>query len=221
MKYLWIIFASTAVLALIVGKILVHNYEYSSTLNAHMMKDQIDKDTYLVLGGGCFWCVEAAYERLQGIKSVISGYAGGSVENPSYQDVCAGTTGHAEVVKIIFDPEIISLGEILDVFWHVHDPTALNRQGNDIGTQYRSIVLYNSHNQKTIVEKSIRTIAASFEKPIVTQVEPLGNFYNAENYHQDYYENHKSQPYCQYVVRPKIEKVEKLYLDKLKTKYKK
>ncbi len=176
---------------------------------------------FIILGGGCFWCVEGAYERLKGIKKVVSGYAGGKVKNPSYEAVCSGVTGHAEVVKIIFDPTIISLQEILDVFWTVHDPTTLNRQGNDVGTQYRSIILYANTEQKSQVQQAIAQLKDSkkFTNPIVTQVVPLTVFYSAEKYHQDYYDNNKSQPYCLYVVKPKIEKVEKLYKTKLKAKY--
>lgn len=220
MKYVWIILI---VLGLIVTlkNIFSPKSQSSSTLNVSMMQEYNAKDSYLVLGGGCFWCVEAAYERLQGVEKVISGYAGGTVKNPSYEAVCAGTTGHAEVVKVIFNPEVISLEEILEVFWNVHNPTTPDRQGNDVGPQYRSIILYNSELQKQVAQKSIQTVAASFDKPIVTQVEPLGDFYTAENYHQDYYDNHKSQPYCYYTVRPKIKKIEKLYEDRLKTKYKK
>lgn len=218
MKYIWII--------LLVGAFVftasrMFNSQSSSTLNYDdMLQEQDEGKSYIVLGGGCFWCVEAAYERLQGIHKVVSGYAGGAVKNPSYEAVCSGKTGHAEVVKVVFDPEIISLEKILEVFWNVHNPTSLNRQGNDVGTQYRSIILYNSDLQKAVAEKSKQAVSTSFDKPIVTQLESLGDFYPAEKYHQDYYDNHKSQPYCYYTIKPKIEKIEKLYEDKLKTKYK-
>jgi peptide-methionine (S)-S-oxide reductase len=161
------------------------------------------------LGGGCFWCTEAIYQMLPGVKSVSSGYAGGKKENPTYEDVCTGTTGHAEVVQIEFDPRITSYEKILETFWDVHDPTTLNRQGHDSGTQYRSIILYNSEAQKVAAEKSKAEAQKRFKSPIVTQIVPLKQFYKAENYHQDYYRSNPNQPYCTMVIRPKVEKFEK------------
>jgi peptide-methionine (S)-S-oxide reductase len=159
------------------------------------------------LGGGCFWCVEAVYERIDGVQSVVSGYAGGQKANPTYEEVCAGTTGHAEVVQIYFDPEVISYEDILDLFWKVHDPTTLNRQGADVGTQYRSIILYNGEAQAQAAERSKAKAAAYFDDPIVTEIVPLSAFYEAEKYHQDYYENNPYAGYCTFVIRPKLQKL--------------
>jgi len=165
------------------------------------------------LGGGCFWCTEAIYQMLPGVKSVTSGYAGGTKENPTYQQVCTGDTGHAEVIQVEFDPKVVSYEKILETFWEAHDPTTLNRQGNDTGTQYRSIILYNNEAQKAAAEKSKAAAQKHFKDPIVTQIVPLKKFYKAEGYHQDYYRNNSFQPYCRAVIRPKVEKFEK----KLKT----
>lgn len=159
------------------------------------------------LGGGCFWCVEAVYERIEGVKSVVSGYAGGSAANPTYEQVCTGTTGHAEVVQIAFDPKVIGFEKILEIFWKAHDPTTLNRQGADVGTQYRSIVFYNDEAQKAAAEKSIRAAGKLYDRPIVTQLEPLQAFYPAEEYHQDYYRNNPYTGYCGFVIRPKLQKL--------------
>jgi peptide-methionine (S)-S-oxide reductase len=162
-----------------------------------------------VLGAGCFWCVEAIFQRIPGVVSVEPGYAGGHVANPTYKQVCAGTTGHAEVTRIEFDPSQVSYAELLDVFWRAHDPTTLNRQGADVGTQYRSVVFYLGEEQKRIAEESKRSAQASgkFASPIVTAVEPLAAFYQAEDYHRDYYEQNRNAPYCQIVIRPKLEKL--------------
>jgi len=159
------------------------------------------------LGGGCFWCVEAVYERIDGVQSVVSGYAGGQKANPTYEEVCAGTTGHAEIVQIYFDPEVISYEDILDLFWKVHDPTTLNRQGADVGTQYRSIILYNGEAQAQAAERSKAKAAAYFDDPILTEIVPLSAFYEAEKYHQDYYENNPYAGYCTFVIRPKLQKL--------------
>ncbi|MCA9981634.1 MAG: peptide-methionine (S)-S-oxide reductase MsrA [Anaerolineales bacterium] len=171
------------------------------------------------LGGGCFWCVEAIYQDLIGVEKVVSGYAGGFVKNPSYNAVCAGTTGHAEVVQVHFDPDAISFEDILYIFWRVHDPTTLNRQGADVGTQYRSIILYESEAQK---ETALRSLAATdqsdlYASPIVTQVAPLEDFYPAEAYHQNYYRTNPNQPYCRVVIDPKVRKFRKAFQDKLNT----
>jgi peptide-methionine (S)-S-oxide reductase len=170
------------------------------------------------LGGGCFWCVEAVYLELEGVERVVSGYAGGAVENPSYQQVCTGSTGHAEVVQITYDPEVISYEDVLYVFWRTHDPTTLNRQGADMGTQYRSIILYHDQAQKAIAERSKRETDASglWPKPIVTEIAPLEAFYPAEDYHQDYYRNNPAQPYCVMVIDPKLRKFRKAFQDRLK-----
>jgi len=170
------------------------------------------------LGGGCFWCLEAVYNELRGVESVISGYAGGSVANPSYEQVCSGRTGHAEVVQVTFDPSAISYRDILGVFFTIHDPTTLNRQGADVGTQYRSIILYGSPEQEATAREVIAETQASglWHAPIVTQVEPLERFYPAEGYHQNYFERNPYQPYCQIVIAPKVAKARQKYLERLK-----
>jgi peptide-methionine (S)-S-oxide reductase len=172
----------------------------------------------VTLGGGCYWCVEAVYENLKGVKSVVSGFSGGKIANPSYEEVCTGTTGHAEVVQITFDKTVTSLDVIFKVFFTVHDPTTLNRQGADRGTQYRSVIFYNDEEQKTEAKSIIAALtkAKVYENPIVTTIEPFSKFYKAEDYHQNYYANNKSQPYCQMVIQPKLEKFEKVFKDKLK-----
>jgi peptide-methionine (S)-S-oxide reductase len=170
----------------------------------------------IVLGGGCFWCLEAAYQEINGVTEVVPGYAGGEVTDPTYEQVCGGQTGHAEVVKVTFDSKIISLTDILDIFWAIHDPTTRNRQGNDVGTQYRSIILYSGDEQKTAAEASIKKVAQLWPDPIVTQLEPLEKFYEAEEYHRNYFLNHPEQAYCQIVINPKLEKLRKKFNDKLK-----
>jgi peptide-methionine (S)-S-oxide reductase len=171
-----------------------------------------------VLGGGCFWCLEAVYTELRGVERVISGYAGGTLANPSYEQVCSGRTGHAEVVQVTFDPDVLSFREILEVFFTIHDPTTPNRQGADVGTQYRSIILYTSPDQERIAREVIDAITASgiWSNRIVTQVEPLDRFYPAEAYHQNYFERNPDQPYCQIVIAPKVAKARKKFLDRLK-----
>ena len=159
------------------------------------------------LGGGCFWCVEAIYERLDGVTSVVAGYAGGKTANPTYAEVCTGKTGHAEVAQITFDPKKISYEKLLSVYWEAHDPTTLNRQGADVGEQYRSVIFYHSDKQKAAAEKSRSEAQVNFKDPIVTQIEPLTKFYVAENYHQDYYQNHQNAPYCRFVIKPKLDKL--------------
>jgi peptide-methionine (S)-S-oxide reductase len=159
------------------------------------------------LGGGCFWCIEAVYQRIDGVKAVVSGYAGGDKADPTYEEVCYGTTGHAEVVQIHFDPNVISYEEVLDLFWKAHDPTTLNRQGADVGTQYRSIILYNGEEQQRAAERSKAKAAAAFDSPIVTEIAPLTGFYKAEKYHQDYYRNNPHAGYCSFVIRPKLQKL--------------
>lgn len=160
-------------------------------------------------GGGCFWCMEAEFQRIPGVKFVTSGFAGGHTTNPTYEQVCTGETGHAEVTRIEFDPQKISYEKLLKYFWDAHDPTTLNRQGNDEGTQYRSIILYASEAQKEAAIKSKAEAQKTFKDPIVTEIVPETKFYKAENYHQDYYNNHRTAPYCLVVIRPKVEKIEK------------
>ena len=172
-----------------------------------------------ILGGGCFWCVEAAIKQLQGVISVRSGYMGGHLANPNYQQVCSGKTGHVEVAEITFDPAIISFNDLLHVFFTAHDPTTLNRQGNDVGEQYRSVIFYRDEAQKKTAEDVIAELTRDkvFQYPIVTAVEPASTFYVAEDYHQDYFANNPNQPYCAYVVAPKVKKIREKYAHRLKT----
>ena len=169
------------------------------------------------LGGGCFWCLDGIYRQLKGVESVVSGYAGGAKPNPSYREVCGGNTGHAEVVQITFDPSQISYRDLLDVFFTIHDPTTQDRQGGDIGTQYRSIILTHSDEQARVAREAIADVTAEgvWDDPIVTQIEPLTTFYPAESYHQDYFANNPNQPYCQVVIAPKVAKFRRKYLEKL------
>lgn len=162
-----------------------------------------------IFGGGCFWCVEAVFEQVPGVTKVVSGYTGGRTRNPSYEDICRGDTGHAEAIQITFDPSIITYAKLLDVFWDAHDPTQLNRQGNDVGEQYRSVIYYHGKEQRDAAKASRDALAASgkYKKPIVTLLQPAETFYPAEDYHQGYYQSNKEQPYCQYVIRPKLEKL--------------
>lgn len=173
----------------------------------------------ITLGAGCFWCTEAVFQRLQGVQKVVSGYSGGIIANPSYRQICTGTTGHAEVVQVYFDPKSISLEEILEVFWATHDPTTLNRQGADVGPQYRSAVFYTRDSQKETAERIKREFNESgvFEQPIVTEITPFSNFYPAEDYHQEYFNLNGMQPYCQFVIKPKVDKLKKYFSEKLKS----
>jgi len=170
------------------------------------------------LAGGCFWCLEAAFQDLKGVENVQSGYAGGRVTNPSYEDVCTGTTGHAEVVQITFDPQVVSFEDLLHVYFTIHDPTTLNRQGADVGTQYRSAIFYQSPEQKATAERVIAELQAQklWDEPVVTELKPLTAFYPAEEYHRDYFRRNPNQGYCQAVIAPKVAKVRKLYFDRLK-----
>lgn len=170
------------------------------------------------LAGGCFWCVEAVFDQVNGVESVESGYMGGGRPNPTYEAVCSGTTGHAEVVQVTFDPTRISYREILEIFFSIHDPTTLNRQGNDVGTQYRSAIFYHSEDQKTVADATIATLTDQkiFDRPIVTQVSEATTFYVAEPYHQEYFVRNPSQPYCAYLIGPKVAKFRQHFLNKLK-----
>lgn len=167
------------------------------------MEKRLEKAT---LGGGCFWCLEAVYENVKGVKDVVSGYAGGHTEHPDYRSVCTGTTGHAEVVQITYDPDVVSYEDLLEIFWTIHDPTTLNRQGADVGTQYRSVIFYHDEAQKKIAEQSKAKAQKRFDAPIVTEIVPLTRFWPAEAYHQDYFRKNPHQGYCQAVVAPKVEK---------------
>lgn len=168
------------------------------------------------LGAGCFWCVEAIFQDLQGVERVVSGYAGGAVANPTYEQVCAGRTGHAEAVQITFDPQVITYEELLEVFWRVHDPTTLNRQGADVGTQYRSVIFYHDERQKATAERSKAEAADLWPKPIVTEIAPFDAFYPAEAYHQEYYNRNPNQSYCRIVIDPKVRKFRQAFQAKLK-----
>jgi peptide-methionine (S)-S-oxide reductase len=183
--------------------------------SVNAQKQKLEKATF---GNGCFWCSEAVFQRLKGVTTVRSGYEGGDVVNPSYDDVCTGTTGHAEVIEVTYDPLKISYEELLEVFWKTHDPTTLNRQGADVGPQYRSVVFYHNDTQKAMAEKYKKELNAknAFGKPVVTAISKAAPFYVAENYHQDYYNRNGSQPYCRAVILPKMEKLEKIFKDKLK-----
>ena len=193
------------------------NKETVKVKNLEMDKITSSNLDTAIFGAGCFWCVEAIFQELNGVQSVESGYSGGSVENPSYQQVCAGSTGHAEVARIIFDPSAITYDELLEVFWTTHDPTTLNRQGADAGEQYRSVIFYLNDTQKEAAEKSKLDVAPKiWDDPIVTAIEPLKNFYIAEDYHQNYYNENSGQSYCKFVINPKLEKFRKKFKEKLK-----
>lgn len=194
----------------------------SSDMNASKSPEMNASTEVATLGGGCFWCLEAVFDRLEGVQKVESGYTGGKVENPTYKAVCTGNTGHAEVVQITFDASLTSFSDILQVFFAAHDPTTLNRQGNDVGTQYRSAIFYANTAQKEVAEAYIKQLESlnTWPNRIVTEVSPLTTYYKAEDYHQDYYELNGSQPYCAFVVRPKVEKFMKEFGARAKKEYK-
>jgi peptide-methionine (S)-S-oxide reductase len=189
--------------------------ENNSTISAPT--DSVHYDT-ATFGAGCFWCVEAVFAELKGVKATLSGYTGGTVVNPTYEQICTGNTGHAEVAQIIYDPKLTSYKDLLEVFWQVHDPTSLNRQGPDIGSQYRSVVFYRTEEQKREAEYFKKRLNEDnvYGKPVVTTIEPMGHFYKAEDYHQDYNTNNANQPYCVYVIKPKLDKFRKVFKEKLK-----
>ncbi len=189
--------------------------EAPNEIPANTSHSNIDTAT---LGAGCFWCVEAVFQRLEGVLSIESGYSGGFIKNPAYREVCNGTTGHAEVCRLTFDKTKISFDEILEVFWKTHDPTTPNQQGNDIGTQYRSVVFYHNEEQKALAEKYKEEInkSGAYDKPVITEISPLINYYKAEAYHQNYFNQNGKEGYCQYVIQPKVEKFEKIFKNKLK-----
>ena len=184
----------------------------------NIMNDNNPNYQTATFGSGCFWCTEAIFERVNGVVSVISGYSGGTVEDPTYKEVCDGTTGHAECTQITFDSSVVSYDELLEIFWKTHDPTTLNRQGNDVGTQYRSVIFYHNDEQKQKAEfyKNKLTDENIWDKPIVTEITKFEKFYPAEDYHQEYYDNNPNQGYCSFVITPKVEKFEKIFKDKLK-----
>jgi peptide-methionine (S)-S-oxide reductase len=182
-------------------------------------KDQINQQgkQLATFGAGCFWCIEACFQDLKGVISVVPGYAGGHKDHPTYKEVCSGQTGHAEVAQVVFDPSVISYEELLEAFWFVHDPTQLNRQGNDIGTQYRSVIFYHNEEQKSAALKYRQKLEAEkvWDKPIVTEIVEINNYFEAEDYHHNYYQNNPGNPYCQSVVRPKVDKFKKVFADKM------
>ncbi len=201
--------------ALFAGLLSFLSTTMTFTDNNHTVSVQTEKATF---GMGCFWCSEAVFQDLKGVQKVQSGYEGGQAENPTYKQVCTGTTGHAEVIEVTYNPQEISYEELLEVFWKLHDPTTLNRQGADVGTQYRSVIFYHNAKQKEIAEKYKADLNAQkvFPNPIVTEISPASVFYAAENYHQDYYTLHGQEPYCQFVIKPKMDKLEQVFKDKLK-----
>ena len=217
-----IILTATALLAAIAVYILLagpFTHEAMDKLGEKNFMGTTALDT-ATFGAGCFWCVEAVFQNLKGVQSVVSGYAGGTVKNPTYDDVCTGATGHAEVCQIVYDPKQVTYPQLLEVFWKTHDPTTLNRQGNDAGTQYRSAIFYHNEEQKNLAEHYKRELDSSkaFDAPIVTEIAPFTNFYKAEDYHQNYFNEHGAQPYCLFVIRPKVDKFKKAFKEKVKEK---
>lgn len=195
--------------------------ESQSNKDQSKQKDTMEKTTGLdtaTFGAGCFWCVEAVFQNLKGVHAVASGYEGGKISKPTYKEVCSGLTGHAEVIQVLFDPKVISFKELLEIFWQTHDPTTLNKQGNDEGTQYRSAIFYHNEEQKNSAEqyKSALNTSGAFDKPVVTEISPTSIFYKAEDYHQNYYNQNGNQPYCTFVIKPKVDKIKKVFSDKLK-----
>jgi peptide-methionine (S)-S-oxide reductase len=202
-------------LAVLSGSCMQTNKQY--IMNEDLIPEGRKTDT-ATFATGCFWCTEAVFQELKGVLKTTSGYSGGHLANPSYEEVCTGTTGHAECLQVIYDPAVITFDELLEVFWEVHDPTTLNRQGNDVGTQYRSAIFYHNEEQKKKAEhyKAELNKNGAYDKPIVTEITAFSNFYPAEDYHKDYFRLHGSQPYCSIVIRPKVAKFEKVFKDKLK-----
>ena len=194
------------------------NLQTEPKITDRVEPNQNENMEIITLGAGCFWCVEAIFEQLNGVSKVESGYSGGKIENPTYKAVCEGTTGHAEVCQLTYDSEVISLEEILEVFWQTHDPTTLNQQGYDVGTQYRSAIFYHNEKQKDISEKLKQKLIMEnvWPNPVVTEISPFVNFYVAEDYHQEYFQNNQDAPYCRAVIQPKLEKFEKIFKNKLK-----
>lgn len=197
------------------------NYSHSKTfqqMNAATTKEATHKQAVATFGAGCYWCTEAQFQQLKGVEKVESGFSGGHIENPTYKEVCNGTTGHAEVCNITYDPAVISFDELLAAFWTCHDPTQLNRQGNDVGTQYRSVIFYHDEEQRKKAEAYKKQLneEKAWDNPVVTEISPFTKFYIAEDYHQNYYNDNGTQPYCNFVIAPKVEKFKKIFKDKLK-----
>jgi len=194
---------------------LILQLKIKSKMNLASNSSELETATF---GAGCFWCVEAVFQNLKGVLSVESGFSGGHIKNPAYREVCMGFTGHAEVCQLVFNPTIVSFDELLEIFWQTHDPTQLNRQGNDVGTHYRSVIFYHTEQQKEKAEKYKQLLQASgaFEKPVVTEITAFDKFCKAEDYHQNYFSTNTDAPYCQFVIRPKVEKLKKVFRSKLK-----
>jgi peptide-methionine (S)-S-oxide reductase len=195
-----------------------HNSKTFKEMNSNSGKEKAHQEQTATFGAGCYWCTEAQFQQLKGVRLVESGFSGGQVDNPTYKEVCTGTTGHAEVCNIYYDPAVITFDELLAAFWTCHDPTTLNRQGNDVGTQYRSVIFYHNDEQKEKAEayKAKLNAEKAWEHPVVTEIAPFRKFYIADDYHQNYYNENKTQPYCQFIVGPKVEKFKKVFKDKLK-----
>lgn len=206
------------IVLMLIGFFIVNAADAQNVNNKQTTKGSMKNLEKATFASGCFWCTEAVYERVKGVESVVSGYAGGKTPNPTYEEVCSGSTGYAEAVQITYDPSVITYDELLEIFWRTHDPTTLNRQGNDVGTQYRSVIFYHNDEQKKLAEEYKKKLdqSGAWDKPIVTQIVPFTNFYKAENYHQNYYENNPNQGYCAFVIAPKVEKFEKVFKNKLK-----
>lgn len=213
-----IMFLSAIITLIITGCFCDETKSENKIMDEDFMTLENVKTDTATFGSGCFWCTEAIFERVNGVLDVVSGYAGGQVENPTYEEVCTGSTGHAECTQITFNPEVITYDELLEIFWKTHDPTTLNRQGNDVGTQYRSVIFYHNEEQKQKAEYYKKKLDEEkiWKDPIVTEISPLPKFYIAEKYHQNYYENNPYQGYCSFVITPKVEKFEKVFKDKLK-----
>jgi len=205
------------ILSLCIGYSLNANHQEKNLAIDVEPKNIKNMDT-ATFGSGCFWCTEAIFQQVSGVKKVISGYSGGHVVNPSYKEVCTGRTGHAEVIQVVYNPDEINYEELLEIFWKTHDPTTLNRQGNDIGTQYRSVIFYHNEEQREKAEYYKKELDTSgiYDQPIVTEISPYENFFEAEDYHQDYYSENPRQPYCTFVIQPKLEKFKKVFESKLK-----
>ena len=200
-----LLFIISFVLSCLVG--VANNREFDKKSKTAVIDTKEAKLETAIIGGGCFWCTEAVFEKVDGVKEAISGYAGGKIPNPTYKQICTGLTGHAEVIKIIYDPQIISFEKILNIFGDAHDPTTLNRQGADVGTQYRSTIMYLNSSQKEIATKWKSSLSAKYVDPVVTEIVPAPTFYKAEEYHQDYYDRNPNQGYCNFVIRPKLKKL--------------
>lgn len=205
----------SAIIALLFVGIQASGQEKTKKENQMTNNNKLKPATF---GSGCFWCVEAIFQGVEGVEKVVSGYSGGHVKNPTYKEVCQGTTGHAEVCQLSYDPDIVSFEELLEIFWKTHDPTTLNRQGNDVGTQYRSVVFYHNDRQKALAKKYKKKLdeSGAFKDPIVTEIKAYKKMYVADDYHQNYFNENGSQPYCSFVIQPKVDKFKKVFKDKLK-----